>query len=219
MTLKEAIKARHSVRQYKDEPIRAETAAELNRLIAESNAESGLHMQLILDDPACFHTLLAHYGKFRNANNYIALVGSKSLPDLEERSGYYGQKLVLAAQTMGLNTCWVGGTFGRRKCRAVPDPGEKLVCVISVGYGVNNGTERRSKKMEELCPVPAAEMPAWFKDGVEAAMLAPTALNQQRFSISLKDGKAVITAGKGVMTKIDLGIVKCNFEIGSGERL
>lgn len=146
MTMKEAIKARHSVRQYKDEPIRAETAAELNRFIAESNGESGLHTQLILDDPACFRTLLAHYGKFRNANNYIALVGSKSLPDLEERSGYYGQKLVLAAQTMGLNTCWVGGTFGRRKCKAVLDPGEKLVCVIAIGYGVNNGTERRSKK-------------------------------------------------------------------------
>ena len=217
MTMKEAIRARHSVRQYKDEPIRAETAAELNRLIAESNAESGLHMQLILDDPACFHTLLAHYGKFRNANNYIALAGSKSLPDLEERSGYYGQKLVLAAQTMGLNTCWVGGTFGRRKCKAVLDPGEKLVCVIAIGYGETNGTERRSKQMEELCSVPAAEMPAWFKAGMEAAMLAPTALNQQKFHISLKDGKAVITAGKGVMTRIDLGIVKCNFEIGSGK--
>lgn len=216
MTMKEAIKARHSVRQYKDEPIQASAAAELNRLIAESNGESGLRMQLILDDPACFRTLLAHYGRFRNANNYIALVGPKALPDLEERSGYYGQKLVLAAQTMGLNTCWVGGTFGRRKCRAEIGPGEKLVCVIAIGYGISNGTERKSKQMEALSSVPAAEMPDWFRDGMEAAMLAPTALNQQKFSIGLKDGRAVFTAGKGVMTKIDLGIVRCNFEIGAG---
>ena len=216
MTLKEAIKARHSVRQYKDAPIKEETAAELNALIAECNAESGLHMQLILDDPDCFRTLLAHYGKFRNANNYIAIVGPASLPDLEERGGYYGQKIVLAAQTIGLNTCWVGGTYGRKKCKAVLDAGEKLVCVIAIGYGVDNGKERKSKPMEKLCPVPVAEMPDWFKDGVEAAMLAPTALNQQKFSIALEDGKAKITAGKGVMTKIDLGIVKYNFEVGSG---
>ena len=219
MTLKEAVKARHSVRQYKDEPIGPETAAGLNALIAESNAESGLHMQLILDDPACFRTMLAHYGKFRNANNYIALAGPKALPDLDERCGYYGQKLVLAAQTMGLNTCWVGGTFGRKKCKAVLDAGEKLVCVIAVGNGVNNGKERKTKSMEKLCTVPAAEMPDWFREGMEAAMLAPTALNQQKFSISLEDGRVTITAGKGVMTKIDLGIVRCNFEIGSGVRI
>jgi hypothetical protein len=41
-------------------------------------------------------------------------------------------------------------------------------------------------------------------------------MNQQKFTISLEDGEAVITAGRGPMTKIDLGIVKYNFEAASG---
>ncbi len=219
MNLKEAIQSRHSVRQYKPDPIPADLAAALEKVIDECNEESGLHMQLILDDPECFDTFLAHYGKFSNARNYIAVVGPRSLPDLEERGGYYGQKAVLEAQRMGLNTCWVAGTYGRGKCKAAKDPGEKLICVIAVGLGENAGTKHKSKPLAKLCSVAAEDMPGWFKDGVKAAMMAPTAMNQQRFFISLEDGKAVITAGRGPMTKIDLGIVKYNFEAGSGCRL
>ena len=218
MTIAEAVYARHSVRQYKKEPIPEETAEKLEELIRECNAESGLHMQLIRNDPACFDTFLAHYGKFRNADNYVAIVGPKSLPELDERAGYYGQKIVLEAQRMGLNTCWVAGTYGRGKCRAVKEAGEKLVCVIAVGYGETDGTEHRSKPMEKLCSVPEQDMPDWFREGAEAALRAPTALNQQKFFVELKGDEPVITAGRGPMTKIDLGIVKYNFEAVSGHR-
>lgn len=218
MTIQEAIKARHSVRQFKKEPIAQETAAELNALIKKLNSESGLHMQLIQDDSACFDTLLAHYGKFTNANNYVAIVGSKKLSDLDERGGYYGQMVVLSAQMMGLRTCWVGGTYGKGKCRADQAAGEKIVCVIAIGYGENDGVPHKSKPLRKLCTVPEEKMPEWFKAGVEAAIQAPTALNQQRFTISLEGDKAVIKSGMGVMTKIDLGIVKCNFEMASGRK-
>ena len=218
MTIQEAIRSRHSVRQFRDQPIAPDTAAELNALIKECNEESGLHIQLILDDPECFHSFLAHYGKFKNVNNYIAIVGSKSPPDLEERGGYYGQKLVLAAQTMGLRTCWVGGTYKRGKCRADQSAGEKILCVIAIGYGENDGSPHKSKPLSRLCSVPEEAMPDWFQAGVEAALLAPTALNQQKFSIALDGETAVIKAGRGVMTQIDLGIVKYNFEAASGRK-
>ena len=218
MTIQEAIKARHSVRQYKNEPIATETIAELNTLINKCNEESGLHMQLVLDDPECFNTILAHYGKFTNANNYIAIVGAKTMPDLDERGGYYGQQIVLAAQTMGLRTCWVGGTYGKGKCKANLAKGEKIVCVIAIGYGENDGNPHKSKPVSKLCTVTEDKMPDWFKSGVEAALQAPTALNQQKFTISLEGERAVIKAGMGVMTKIDLGIVKYNFEVASGRK-
>ncbi len=218
MTIQEAIQARHSVRQFTEEPIAAEAAEELNALIGKANGESGLHMQLILNDPECFNTFLAHYGKFKNANNYIAIVGPKDMADLDERGGYYGQQLVLAAQTLGLRTCWVAGTYGRGKCKAVRSAEEKILCVIAFGYGANEGKAHKSKPLEKLCTVPENEMPGWFKAGVEAALLAPTALNQQKFTISLEGENAVITAGKGAMTKIDLGIVKYNFEAASGRK-
>ena len=218
MTLKEAIKERHSVRQYTEQPSAEDLKEKLGQLIAECNEESGLNIQLICNDPECFDTLLAHYGRFKNAVNYIALVGSKNRDDLDETAGYYGQKIVLAAQQMGLNTCWVAGTFGRSKCKAVVGPDEKIVCVISIGYGVTAGTRRKCKPMSRLCSVPEEDMPAWFRNGVLGAMMAPTAVNQQKFSISLEDGEAVIKAGRGPMVQIDLGIVKYNFEAASGHR-
>ena len=219
MDIKEAIKSRHSVRYYKDEPISEEARAELEALIDACNAESGLHMQLIVNDPECFNTLLAHYGMFKNVKNYIAIVGPKSMSDLDERGGYFGQKIVIAAQMLGLNTCWVAGTYRRGKCKADLEAGEKIVCVIAIGYGENEGTKHRSKPLAKVCDVAEADMPVWFKNGVKAAMMAPTAMNQQKFKITLEGGRPVITAGAGPMTRIDLGIVKYNFEAVSGHKV
>lgn len=218
MDIREAVRARHSVRKYKDTPIPDGLVDELNTLIRSCNEESGLHLQLILDDPECFNTLLNHYGWFSNVLHYIAVAGPKALPDLEERGGYYGQKLVIAAQQAGLNTCWVAGTYKKGKCKAELREGEELVCVIAIGYGENEGKKHKSKALSRLCSVPEDEMPGWFRNGVKAAMMAPTAMNQQKFHICLEDGEAVITAGKGPMTLIDLGIVKYNFEVISGHR-
>ncbi|MDO4864386.1 MAG: nitroreductase family protein [Ruminococcus sp.] len=218
MTIFEAIKERHSVRQYTETPISAETEEKLRSVINECNGESGLNIQLILNDPECFNTFLAHYGKFKNANNYLALVGSTSLADLDERAGYYGQRIVLEAQKLGLNTCWVAGTYGRGKCKADISKGEKIVCVIAIGYGVNSGTPHRSKPMDKLCDVAKDDMPSWFKNGVVAALMAPTALNQQKFHITLDGENGVITSKRGPMTRIDLGIVRYNFEAASGHK-
>ena len=219
MDIKEAIKQRHSVRQYKDLPLAADVKEKLTALVKECNAQSGLNIQLICDDSECFNTFLAHYGKFKNANNYFAMVGKKSIENLDELVGYYGEKLVLEAQMLGLNTCWVAGTYGKGKCKANTAAGEKIVCVISLGYGENDGSLHKSKSVEKLCDIPEAEQPDWFKEGLEAALLAPTALNQQKFQVSLKDGEPLITTKNGPMTRIDLGIVKYNFEAASGHKV
>ena len=218
MNIREAIKARHSVRQFKDMPIGEEESKRLREDIDECNRESGLNIQLVQNDPECFSTFLAHYGKFKNANNYIALVGKSSLDDLDELAGYYGERIVLEAQMLGLNTCWVAGTYGKRKQQAEVASDEKLVCVIAIGYGANEGTKHRSKPVEKLCDVPRDDMPQWFRTGLIAAMMAPTALNEQKFFVTLDGDEPVITTKSGMMTKIDLGIVKYNFEAASGHK-
>ena len=218
MNIREAIKARHSVRQYKDLPIGRSEADKIQEIIDECNKESGLNIQLIRDDPDCFNTFLAHYGKFKNADNYIAIIGNKTDPDLDERAGYYGQRIVLNAQMLGLNTCWAAGSYGRGKCKADIASGEKIVCVIAIGYGENKGVARKTKPMEKLCSVKKEDMPVWFRNGMIAAALAPTALNQQRFYIELDGENAVITAQRFPMANIDKGIVRYNFEAASGHK-
>lgn len=171
MEILEAIRRRHAVRQYTDRPIPAEVLAELREETAACSREGGLHIQLAADEPEAFQGIMARYGKFKGVRNYLALVGPKG-PKLDEKVGYYGERLVLKAVQLGLDSCWVALTFRRGKCRCTVAPGEKLVCVIALGYGTTHGVPHKSKPMEALCRVDG-EMPAWFRAGMEAALLAP----------------------------------------------
>ncbi len=215
MELLEIMKARHSVRQYQDKKIECEKRQQLMDLIQECNRESGLNIQIIFDEPKCFNGMMAHYGKFSGVKNYIALVGKKG-SGLDETVGYYGEKLVLKAQELGLNTCWVAMTHG--KSTAEIKKGEKLACIIAVGYGVNQGTAHKSKSVEQLCNC-AGAMPDWFAKGMEAVLLAPTAMNQQKFYFTLENEKIFAKAGKGFYAKMDLGIVKYHFEAVTGRKV
>ena len=214
MTIQEAIRARHSVRQYVEKPLEPDTAAALERMIAELNREHGLHIQLVRDEPKAFSSFLAHYGSFRGVTNYFALVGPDS-PSLDERCGYAGEQLVLYAQTLGLNTCWAKLTYKKVPGAFSVGPGERLVIVIAVGYGATQGQAHRSKSLDRLCRAPE-DAPDWFRAGMEAVLLAPTAVNQQKFLFTLADGKVKAEAPRGACTDIDLGIAKYHFEIGAG---
>lgn len=212
----QAMRDRHSVRSYLPDPIPEAAAAALNDEIARCNGISGLSMQLITEEFDAFKGFLANYGMLSGVKNYIALVGPKG-PKLDELCGYYGERIVLLAQSLGLNTCWVAGTYSRRKCRAVVEKGQKLVCVIAIGRGKTNGVQSRSKSFDAVCRA-EGEMPDWFKAGVECALLAPTAINQQTFKFELIGSKAVLAkAGIGPYANIDLGIVKLHFELGAGK--
>lgn len=211
----ELMKQRHSVRQYKPRAIEPEKRAALNDLCSELNQKAELSIQIVYDEPNCFDSFMAHYGKFSGVCNYIALIGKKS-PSLEETLGYCGEQLVLKAQALGLNTCWVAMTHG--KSQANVGKGEKQVCLISLGYGETQGVEHKSKPMQALCRC-AQPMPEWFEKGMTAAMLAPTAMNQQKFYFELRaDGTVKATCGSGFYTKLDLGIVKYHFEAASGKK-
>ena len=214
MELLEAMELRHSVRSYEERALEPDAVAELSAFLAKCNQESGLHMQLVLDEPQGFGGFMAHYGKFSGVNNYVALVGKKS-PGLDETCGYYGEKVVLKAQQMGLNTCWVAMTYSKIKTAFRIDDGEKLCIVISIGYGKNQGSAHKVKTADEVVKGDGAQ-PEWFRAGVEAALLAPTAMNQQKFTFALSGNRVSVKAGIGFYTKIDLGIVKYHFEAGAG---
>lgn len=216
MTIQEAIQSRHSVRSYTDKEIEPEKLSELRALTEQCNREGGLNIQLITGDPKAFGSRLARYGKFSGVSNYFALIGPKS-DRLDEKLGYYGERLALKAQTLGLNTCWVGLTYKKNPAVVQVGSGEKLRCVIALGYGETQGVAHKVKTVAQVARADGA-MPEWFRKGVEAALLAPTAINQQKFLFTLRDGNHVAAqAGWGFFTKIDLGIAKLHFEVGAGK--
>ena len=221
MTLLEAISARHSVRKYIDKDIPADIIAALQDKIAECNKVGNLNIQLVLNETRAFTGMLS-YGQFSGVTNYFVMVGKKG-DNLDERVGYYGEQLVLLAQSLGLNTCWVGLSY-----RKVPEAynvgkDEKLVCMIAVGYGETQGVSHKTKTVEQVSN--ASDItPSWFKRGVEAALLAPTAVNQQKFSfeyVGMKNSRHIVKANKGFSiigyTSMDLGIAKLHFEICVGK--
>ena len=222
MTIQEAIEARHSVRAYKDQPLSEEIVKVLEDEIVKLNNEGQLHIQLICNEPKAFQGTMAKYGKFRNANNYLVMAGKRA-EDLDERVGYYGEHLVLLAQTLGLNTCWVGLSYSKVPGTYVLEEGEKIACYIAIGYGETQGVNHKIKTVEQVSN--ASDItPSWFKKGVEAALLAPTAVNQQKFSfeyVGMSNNRHQVRAKKGFSmigyTQMDLGIAKYHFEVGAGK--
>jgi len=224
MTFSETIPARHSVRAYTDQPITGGTLAALQQKIDEVNSVGDLHVQLILDEPKAFSGTIAKYGRFRGVRNYLVMAGKKA-GDLDERVGYYGEQIVLLAQTLGLNTCWVGISYSKTTGAFVLDKDEKVACVISIGYGETQGVSHKIKSPSEVSN--ASDItPRWFEEGVKAALLAPTAVNQQKFHFEYVgldggSGKPKVLANKGTsiigFTQMDLGIVKYHFEVGAGK--
>ena len=215
MDLTEAIKNRHSVRQYEERAVEKEILNALQTEIEACNKEGNLHIQLVSNEPKAFDSFMAHYGKFSGVTNYIALIGKKG-DRLDELCGYYGERLVLKAQQLGLNTCWVAMSYKKVNGAFQINKGEKLTVVIALGYGKTQGVQHKSKPAEAVSNL-NSNSPEWFKSGVESALLAPTAMNQQKFTLNLDNGKVTAKAGTGFYTKIDLGIVKYHFEIGAGD--
>lgn len=216
MTELQAIRERHSVRAYQKKSVEPQLAQALKERIGELNEKYDLHMQYIEPAGGVFSAFTNKFTGFRDVPAYIAMIGKRE-EGIEERCGYVGEQLVLYARTLGLDTCWAG-MFKRRQVTAEIGEGEKLVLVIAVGYGMDHGHPRRSKQTADVTDV--QDMPEWFEKGIEAALLAPTAVNQQKFFFTLEgDIPSVKVSANGPFVKLDLGIVKYHFEIGSGRKV
>jgi len=221
-----AMKKRCSRRKYTNRPIDSKYVQQLEDSIALYNKESGLNIKLVIGSGAeLFSGFRKSYGLFVGVQNYIAMIGSKTLPNRMEKVGRFGEKIILEATAMGLSTCWVGTSYDKNAAKELCEGNEELDCVIAVGYSdekhslkermMEYGTHRQNKSKEAL--IEAEEhVPEWFKQGMDAVYLAPTARNLRPFVFKYKDGQ--VTASTTVPTEtamIDLGIAKLHFELGA----
>ena len=201
MDVLKAIEKRHSVRSYVDKELATAVVEALN--------------EEMTNEKRTFGGLMARLGKFRGVRNYLVLTGDGS-EETEEKLGYYGERIVLKAQALGLNSCWVAATYSKGACRKACglEKDEKLACTIALGYGETQGVPHEGKPLTELFELCAAagKAPEWFVKGVEAAALAPTALNRQNFNIVLLEDGRVRLEKQGACAALDLGIVRYHFE-------
>lgn len=227
MTLKEALNARVSRRSFSSTPISSEAISALHTIINQANTEDGLNLQLITNEPKAFKSFMKTYGLFSGVHSYIALVGPDNDALVQQLIGYYGELLVLTAQTMDLGTCWVGASFDRNHCAAIVNEGEKLYCVIAVGYPkekttltqriAQNAMSKICHESQQIATVKGNNpAPAWFNQGIDAVLVAPSAMNKLPVHFTYENG--IVTAKTTTNTgyeNIDLGIAKLHFEIGA----
>ncbi len=215
MNIKEAMSARHTVRKYKDKSLSAEVIKQINNRIDENNQQHGIHISLVTDNtdalPGIIKLVLA-----KGVKNYLVLAGPDK-PETNEKLGYASADLMLYAQTLGLNTWWIGGTFSRSGTQKNANIGsdEKIIGIVVVGYGVNQGKPHKSKSAAEVSAYDGSA-PEWFQEGVKAALLAPTAVNRQNLMITGKGDTVSMTYKEGAFAGADLGICKYHFELGAG---
>lgn len=212
MDVLELMKKRHSVRSYLDKPIEEQVRGSLQTVVDQCNEEGGLHIQLVFDEEKAFDSFMAHYGKFSGVKNYVALIAKGGK---DEQIGFYGEKVALFAQSLGLNTCWVAMTYKKIKTAFTIGKGEKLYCVLALGYGATQGVAHKIKTFQQVSS--SSNAPEWFVRGVEAALLAPTAMNQQKFNFSVMGDAVTAKTSWGFYSKIDLGIAKYHFELAAGK--
>ena len=226
MTLSEAVLTRISIRAYLPDPIDPDQRRQLEKTITQCGKASGLHIRLVCGDPAPFAGLGKSYGMLTGVQNYLLFAGPTSDPDLREKCGYYGEKVILTAAAMGLGTCWVGGTYDRSACLKALDEGEELVCAAAIGHTpeertgreklIRRVTGRKTKSLAELVKG-LSHAPDWFMSGMASVQRAPSARNRQPVRFEYRpDGtvQAVMTE-ETAFSPVDLGIAKLHFELGA----
>lgn len=210
------MKERHSVRKYLPKAIEPEKAAELNAYIAELNEKYDMSIRLVEGENVFDHLILG-YGMIKGCNNYLYVSG-KDDSALDERAGYVGEHIVLKAQDMGLNTCWVGGFFKKKRVEYTHPEGHRFVLVIAIGYGENQGSKAKTKTFDEVSL--SKDVPDWYRKGIAAVLLAPSAVNQKKWKFELiGEDKVHVTTAKGPFAITDVGIAKCHFELGANRQI
>lgn len=216
MTLLEAIDLRSSKRRYLDTPIEPEKSKALCDLIEKYNKKAKTSITWLEDGSEAFKGFFRSYGMFSGVRSLIVLKGDKSIPDLPEKLGYYGEQLVLKAVRLELGTCWVAGTFERKNPVFGLMPNENLVAVIPVGYYIETAAKKRKRKKLEDIYIADREPPEWFITGMQAVQKAPSAINRQPVMFFCM-GQLVFASTKKTTSlfPVDLGIAKAHFEIAA----
>lgn len=212
--MKRAMNARHTVRQFDGTSLSESEKSILRSRVDELNKQYDLSIALIESEKTPVNFMGKALLGGRGVYSYFILAADDR-DGIDEMLGYTGSDLCLYAQMNGLNTWWMAGTFNRKYVEGFVS-GKKIVSIIAVGHGKTQGVPHKSKEKDQVSKFEGEE-PEWFKNGVEAALLAPTALNKQAFNITGKGNKVSLTYKSGPMSGIDKGIVKHHFELGAGK--
>jgi nitroreductase len=232
----DAISKRRSIRQYAPKPVESADLEAMRRVCAEFRPFESARAVVVADAPeGMYWGIPGGYGKIKGATSLVVFVGNMERPDVQQAVGYTGEGIILEATALGLATCWVGGLFWPKKAAAVADaaPNERVLAVSPFGHA-RVGSSLEEKAMSRfgrnwqrrplgdlVTGLAENERPAWMKAALEAARLAPSAMNRQpwRFRVDKTSitvsAESALNPTKLVSKRLDCGIAMLHIEIGA----
>ena len=243
----QSIRNRTSCRSFSPQAIEPEKLSLLEDGIRRIEADSPIGARMVLlhaaDASADKPVRLGTYGTISGARSYLVGIAPKN----EQQAavfGYQFEQAVLLATSLGLGTCWLGGTFNRRHFAAgtVLADHEHIPIVSPIGYAATRrklpdtvmrtlaGSNRR-KPWDELFFEASPdtrllpEAAGSYQVPLEMVRLGPSASNKQPWRIIRQDRRFDFflrrSPGYGVpgfdIQLSDIGVAQCHFEMAARE--
>jgi hypothetical protein len=228
----QAIPVRESRRSFRPTDIEGNKMDRIDRLCREFRPFQQARAELVVRSPErVFRGLVGGCGGVSGARCYLAFIGGTAKPAAEEGIGYTGEAIILEATLLGLGTCWVSGFFrpGAVGGDVRLGPHERVFAVSPLGYATRERTAKDriysalvgSKSRKPLASIVSGSPPEpWQSKAVEAARLAPSAVNRQPWRFSLAPGAITISVDaprnrERYPSRLDCGIAMLHLELGA----
>jgi len=181
-----------------------------------------------------FKGAIGHYGKIKGAPAFIAFIGNMNDPYVHEKIGYSGEGIILEATALNLATCWVGALFRPEEAALLAGTREKekVLAVTPIGYARGDwsleenivtgfGRMHQRKPLTELVTgLEETKRPLWLKMALEAARLAPSAVNRQPWRFYIEPDSITISVDNrndtfNIPKRLDCGIAMLHIEVAA----
>ena len=229
------IEKRRSRRRFDLKPLEAEVLSQVVSVCADFKPFRNARSVLITESPdTIFKGAIGPYGKIKGAPALIAFIGNMESPNVWEQVGYTGEGIILEAEAMNLATCWVAGFFRPKVVASFTriSKGERVLSVTPIGYAAKRHsleervmtgfglTHRRRPLSGLVTGLPESERPKWAKLALEAARLAPSAVNRQPWRFEVEPNGITVsvnTSGReyGLSKRLCCGIAMLHIEVAA----
>jgi nitroreductase len=181
-----------------------------------------------------FRGIVGSYGKIKGAPAFIAFIGNMDSASVQEEVGYTGEGVILEATALGLNTCWVAGFFKPENVASLVEikSNERVLAVTPVGYARRfesleeksmtgfGRTHRRLPVSRLIGGLGQGALPEWVRASIQAARLAPSAVNRQPWGFDVEEDGMIVYVRTGgpefsVSKRLDCGIAMLHIEVAA----
>lgn len=235
MNYKKLISSRKSVREFKNKDIEQKYFNEIERYINNSKKllpQISVEIKIFNNEDGYekLNKIAGYNGYMIEAPNYVIILSDVKKGYIEN-SGYIGERLMLKARDLGIDSCWI--TFKdsnsiKNKLDILSD--KEVTAIIALGYEDNKNIKNKSVS-DRLSVEEIVYMNEWGKnisitdleergllDAFNYARMSPSNLNRQPWRFIIDGGNIILAVKKDEFTSdyelsIDTGIVMLYFSL------